>query len=225
MARRQRRHESEVNLESWRARALIAFGFGLYRLWARSLRLRVEDPHDVRNFVREHPVIFAIWHNRLLMLPRVFDPSFPSRQSYGLISASRDGDLIARFIERSGYGTVRGSSSRKGVIALRQLVDTLAAGDNVLVTPDGPRGPVYQASQGIIFLAQKSGAPIVPIHMEYSRAWRLKSWDRFVVPRPFAQLRAIFGAPLRIDPISAPEQFEAERVRLQEAMMSLVEQP
>jgi len=214
-----------VKLDSWRARVLIAFGFAVYRLWARTLRLRVEDPHDVRTLVRNEPVIFAIWHNRLLMLPRVFDPSFPSRQSYGLISASRDGDLIARFIEGSGYGTVRGSSSRKGVIALRQLVDTLAAGSNVLVTPDGPRGPVYQVSQGIIFLAQKSGAPIVPIHMEYSSAWRLKSWDRFAVPRPFTTLRAIFGAPIRINPLSEPAQFEAERVRLQDAMMSLVEQP
>jgi lysophospholipid acyltransferase (LPLAT)-like uncharacterized protein len=212
-------------LESWPVRLVIALGFGIYRLWARTIRLRVDDPHDVIGFVRKHPVIFAIWHNRLLMLPRVFDPSFPSRQSYGLISASRDGDLIAYFIERSGYGTIRGSSSRKGVIALRQLIDTLAAGDNVLFTPDGPRGPVYQATQGIIFLAQKSGAPIVPIHMEYSSCWRLKSWDRFAVPRPFATLRAIFGAPIQIAPLAGAEQFEAERLRLQNAMMSLVEQP
>jgi lysophospholipid acyltransferase (LPLAT)-like uncharacterized protein len=214
-----------VKLDSWPARLLIVAGFGFYRLWARTLRLVVEDPHDIIGFVRQQPVIFAIWHNRLLMLPRVFDPSFPTRQSYGLISASRDGDLIAQFIERSGYGTIRGSSSRKGVIALRQLVETLNSGaGNVLVTPDGPRGPVYQVSQGIVFLAQKSGAPIVPIHMEYSSAWRLKSWDRFVVPRPFGTLRAIFGAPIRIAPFDRPEQFEAEQLRLQEAMMSLVEE-
>jgi lysophospholipid acyltransferase (LPLAT)-like uncharacterized protein len=214
-----------VKLDGWRGRALIVLGFGVYRLWARTLRLHVEDPHDVIGFVRKQPVIFAIWHNRLLMLPRVFDPSFPTRQSYGLISASRDGDLIAQFIERSGYGTIRGSTSRKGVIALRQLIDTLAADGNVLFTPDGPRGPVYQASQGVIFVAQKSGAPIVPIHMEYSSCWRLKSWDRFAVPRPFATLRAKFGEPIRIPPLSEPEQFETERLRLQDAMMRLVEQP
>jgi lysophospholipid acyltransferase (LPLAT)-like uncharacterized protein len=213
-----------VKIDSWAARAVIGFGFALYRLWARSLRLKVEDPHEVRQFVREQPVIFAIWHNRLLMLPRVFDPSFPSRQSYGLISASRDGDFIAKFIEWSGYGTIRGSSSRKGVIALRQLVDTLAAGSNVLVTPDGPRGPVYQVSQGIVFLAQKSGASIVPIHMEYSGAWRLKSWDRFAVPWPFATLRAMFGQPLQVRPLSSPEEFEREQLRLREAMMALVEE-
>ncbi|MFN2623058.1 MAG: lysophospholipid acyltransferase family protein [Chthoniobacterales bacterium] len=214
-----------MKLESSPARLLLALGFGIYRLWARTLRLRIEDPHDVVGFVRQQPVIFAIWHNRLLMLPRVFDPSFPTRQSYGLISASRDGDMIANWIERAGYGTIRGSSSRKGVLALRQLMDTLAANGNVLFTPDGPRGPVYQVSQGVVFLAQKSGAPIVPIHMEYSSCWRLKSWDRFVVPRPFATLRAIFGAPIRIPPLAGPEQFEAEQLRLQSAMMSLVEQP
>jgi lysophospholipid acyltransferase (LPLAT)-like uncharacterized protein len=213
-----------VKLESWPARVLITLGFGFYRLWARTLRLQIEDPHDVVGLVRKQPVIFAIWHNRLLMLPRVFDPTFPTRQSYGLISASGDGDLIAIFIERSGYGTIRGSSSRKGVIALRQLVETLAADGNVLVTPDGPRGPVYQVSQGVVFLAQKSGAPIVPIHMEYSSAWRLKSWDRFAVPKPFATLRAIFGAPIRIEPITDPERFAAEQERLRDAMMSLVEQ-
>jgi lysophospholipid acyltransferase (LPLAT)-like uncharacterized protein len=213
-----------VKLESWPARLLLALGFGIYRVWARTLRLRVEDPHDVVGFVRQQPVIFAIWHNRLLMLPRVFDPSFATRQSYGLISASRDGDMIANWIERAGYGTIRGSSSRKGVAALRQLLDTLAANGNVLFTPDGPRGPVYQVSQGVVFLAQKSGAPIVPIHMEYSSSWRLKSWDRFVVPRPFATLRAIFGAPIQVPPLAA-EQFEAEQLRLQHAMMSLVEQP
>ena len=212
-----------MKLDSWHARALIEVGLGFYRLWARTLRLQVEDPTNVIDFVRAKPVIFAIWHNRLLMLPRVFDPCFPTRQSVGLISASRDGDLVAILIERSGYGTIRGSSSRKGVIALRQLVDALTT-TNVLITPDGPRGPVYQATQGIVFLAQKTGVPVVPIHLEYSSCWRLKSWDRFVVPRPFATLRAIFGAPLQFQSSEETNDLETERLRLQEAMMRLVEQ-
>ena len=213
----------KFKVQGWRARVLIVLGFGLYRLWARTLRLQVQDPENVIALVRNEPVIFTIWHNRLLMLPRVFDPCFPSRQSFGLISASRDGDLVSILIERSGYGTIRGSSSRKGVIALRQLVDAVAAGSNVLITPDGPRGPVYEASQGAIFLAQRTAAPIVPLHMEYSRYWRLKSWDRFFLPKPFATLRAIFGAPIRVEPTTNADQFEAERMRLQNAMMNLVE--
>lgn len=213
-----------MKLDSWRARVLIEFGLGLFKLWARTLRFQIEDPTNVVALVRDQPVIFAIWHNRLLMLPPVFDPCFPGRQSVGLISASRDGDLVSILIERSGYGTIRGSTSRKAVIALRQLVDALAAGMNVLITPDGPRGPVYQASQGVIFVAQKSGATVVPMHMEYSGSWRLKSWDRFFVPRPFCKVRAIFGAPIHVNRTTGAEEFEQERLRLQDAMMSLVEQ-
>jgi len=213
-----------VKLESWRGRALIEFGYGLFRLWAKTLRLQLEDPHNGVALVRDRPVIFAIWHNRLLMLPPPFDRWFPTRQSIGLISASRDGDLVSLLIERSGYGTIRGSTSRKGVIALRQLVDALAAGSNVLFTPDGPRGPVYEVSPGVIFVAQKSGAPIVPLHMEYSSCWRLKSWDRFCVPRPFSKVRFILGAPVHVERTTEGEQFEAERLGLQQAMMSLVEQ-
>jgi lysophospholipid acyltransferase (LPLAT)-like uncharacterized protein len=213
-----------VKLESWRGRALIEFGYGLFRLWAKTLRLQLEDPHNGVALVRDRPVIFAIWHNRLLMLPPPFDRWFPTRQSIGLISASRDGDLVSLLIERSGYGTIRGSTSRKGVIALRQLVDALAAGSNVLFTPDGPRGPVYEVSPGVIYVAQKSGAPILPLHMEYSSCWRLKSWDRFCVPRPFSKVRFILGAAFRPEQTTDAEQFDAERFRLQEAMMSLVEQ-
>lgn len=213
-----------MNLESWRARALIEFGYGLFRLWGRTLRFHLEDPHNGVALVRDRPVIFAIWHNRLSMLPPPFDRWFPTRQSIGLISASRDGDLVSILIERSGYGTIRGSTSRKGVIALRQLVDALAAGSNVLFTPDGPRGPVYEVSQGVIFVAQKSGAPIVPIHMEYSSCWRLKSWDRFCVPRPFSTVRFIIGPPLQVEPPTDAEQFETERRRLQNVMTNLVEQ-
>ncbi len=213
-----------MKLDSWRARVLIEFGFGAFRLWARTLRFQVEDPANIIALVRHQPVIFAIWHNRLLMLPPVFDPCFPDRQSVGLISASRDGNLISVLIERSGYGTIRGSTSRKAVVALRQLVDALAAGRNVLITPDGPRGPAYEASQGVIFVAQKSGAAVVPIHMEYSSAWRLKSWDRFFVPRPFSTVRTIFGAPVHVKRTTDAEEFERERLRLQDAMMSLVEQ-
>jgi len=213
-----------VKLESWRGRALIEFGYGFFRLWAKTLRLQLEDPHNSVAVVRDRPVIFAIWHNRLLMLPPPFDRWFPTRQSIGLISASRDGDLVSLLIVRSGYGTIRGSTSRKGVIALRQLVDALAAGSNVLFTPDGPRGPVYEVSPGVIFVAQKSGAPIVPLHMEYSSCWRLKSWDRFCVPRPFSKLRFILGAALHVEPTAEAEQFEAARLRLQDVMLSLVEQ-
>ncbi len=218
------RAHAKVKLDSWRARALIAVGFGVFRLWARTLRLRLEDPEEIVSAARNQPFILGLWHNRLLFLPPVFRLCFPSRQSVGLISASRDGDWISIVVERSGYGTVRGSTSRKGVIALRQLVEALAAGSNVLITPDGPRGPRYEVSPGIIFVAQKSGTAIVPMHLEYSNAWRLKNWDRFFVPKPFSTVRILFGAPQRVERTKGPEEFEKERLRIQNAMMNLVEE-
>lgn len=209
-----------MKLDSWRARILIAVGLGVFRLWIKTLRFRVEDPEKILPASREQPFILAVWHNRLLLLPPIFSLCFPHRRSVGLISTSKDGDFVSILVERFGHGTVRGSSSRKGVIALRQLVDALNAGTNVLITPDGPRGPLYEVNQGAIFVAQKSGAAIVPMQIEYARAWRLKSWDGFFIPKPFSTVRVIFGAPIRI-----VGDLETERMRVQQAMMALVEQP
>jgi lysophospholipid acyltransferase (LPLAT)-like uncharacterized protein len=118
---------------------------------------------------------------------------------------------------------VRGSSSKKGVSAIRQLAEVIASGKDVVITPDGPRGPAYELGQGIVFLAQQSGAEVVPINMEYSSSWRVKSWDRFVLPKPFSTVRVIFGRPHRVAQTSTETDFERERVRLQDAMMQLVE--
>jgi lysophospholipid acyltransferase (LPLAT)-like uncharacterized protein len=125
--------------------------------------------------------------------------------------------------QRFGFDVVRGSSSRMGATALLELSEILASGRDVLLTPDGPRGPAYELGPGVIFLAQKTRAPVVPINMEYSSCWRVKSWDRFIIPRPFSKVRVIIGQPHQIRSTSTPEEFENERLRLQNAMMSLVE--
>jgi len=99
----------------------------------------------------------------------------------------------------------------------------LASGRDVVITPDGPRGPAYELGPGIIFLAQKSGAAVVPMSLEYSRCWRLESWDRFIVPRPFAKVRVLIGDPHRVKSTGTPKEFESERLALQDAIMALVE--
>ena len=99
----------------------------------------------------------------------------------------------------------------------------LASGHDVVITPDGPRGPAYELGAGIIFLAQKSGAAVLPVNMEYSTCWRIKSWDRFIIPRPFSKVRVMIGQPHRVRSTSTEDEFEAERLRLQNAMMALVE--
>jgi lysophospholipid acyltransferase (LPLAT)-like uncharacterized protein len=212
-----------LKIEGWRARWLIAVGFRLLQLGARTLRYEIDDRAGMIGTPVSENFIGALWHNRLLIFPFVLRRFFFHRHGAALISASRDGELLADAIKRFGFDVVRGSSSRLGASAILQLADVLASGRDVVITPDGPRGPSYELGPGIIFLAQKSGAAVVPINMEYSSCWRIKSWDRFIVPRPFARVRVIIGAPYRVKSTSTDDEFEAERLRLQNAMMALVE--
>lgn len=212
-----------MKIEGWRARWLIAFGFRLLKLWARTLRYEIDDRAAlIGNPVKEN-YIGALWHNRLLLISYVLKRFAPHRPGAGLISASRDGDLVADLTQRFGFDVARGSSSRMGAGALRELGNVLASGRDILITPDGPRGPAYELGPGIVFLAQKTGAAVLPINMEYSKCWRVNSWDRFILPRPFSKVRVIFGPLHRVRSTSTPEEFEAERLRLQEAVMALVE--
>jgi hypothetical protein len=212
-----------LRIEGWRARFLIALGFGLLRTWERTLRYTVDDRADIFTRPVGKSAIGAVWHNRLLMTPLVLRRFLPNRRGAALISASRDGAWIAALVEKVGFDVVRGSSSRQGVTAILQMADVLASGRDVVIAPDGPRGPVYQLGQGIIFLAQKSGAPVIPVHLEYSSYWRVKSWDRFILPLPFSKVRVIFGPPHKVASTANDAEFESERLRLQNAMMSLVE--
>ncbi len=211
-----------MKIEGWRARWLIAFGHRLLQIWARTLRFQIEDRANVIGAAPNERYIGALWHNRLLLLPFVIKRYLPQRRGAALISASGDGALLADLVARFDFEVVRGSSSRQGASAIRQLADVIANGKDVVMTPDGPRGPAYELDQGIIFLAQQSGAEVVPINMEYSSCWRLKSWDRFILPRPFSKVCVIFGKPHCVAPTSSDEAFERERVRLQRAMMQLV---
>jgi len=212
-----------LKIEGRSARWLIAVGFRLLQLWVRTLRYEIDDRAGVLGKPVDQNYIGALWHNRLLIFPFVLRRFFSSRRGAALISASRDGDLLADAIARFGFDVVRGSSSRLGASAILQLTDVLASGRDVVITPDGPRGPAYELGPGIIFLAQKSGAAVLPVNMEYSSCWRLNSWDRFVLPRPFAKIRVIIGQPHRVRSTNTVDDFEAERLRLQDAMMALVE--
>ncbi|MBA3963686.1 MAG: lysophospholipid acyltransferase family protein [Chthoniobacterales bacterium] len=212
-----------MKIEGWRARWLIAFGHRLLEIWAHTLRLEVDDRARIIGASPNERYIGALWHNRLLLLPFVIKRYLPERRGAALISASRDGALLADLVRRFGFEVVRGSSSRKGASAMLRLAEVIAGGKDVVITPDGPRGPAYELGQGIVFLAQQSGAAVVPINMEYSSCWRLKSWDRFILPRPFSRVRVIFGERHRVRPTANEEEFERERLRLQEAMMRIVQ--
>jgi lysophospholipid acyltransferase (LPLAT)-like uncharacterized protein len=165
---------------------------------------------DVIRRVREGfgPGIYAIWHSRLLYPAYHFGHYHP----HVVISRSRDGDLIARVAERWGYYPIRGSSSRGGASAFRALLRDLQAGKDVVITPDGPRGPREKAQMGVVALARHTGYPVIPVSYDASRRIRLRSWDRFVVPLPFSRIRMVFGEP--IEPEDDTEEFR-DRVEVE----------
>ena len=202
---------------------LVAIGYYLLLVWARTLRFIIDDRAGVIGQPVNEARIWAMWHNRVLLFPYVIRRFVRGTWGSSLISPSRDGDMLAGFVQRFGFGAARGSSSRRGASAILQLTDVLEKGGAVAITPDGPRGPRYELGGGIVLLAQRSGVPVFPLNLEYSSCWRLKSWDRFILPKPFSTVRVIVGPPHRVRATSTDEEFEAERLRLQETMMSLVE--
>jgi hypothetical protein len=111
------------------------------------------------------------------------------RPAYALVSASQDGAWLTAFFSLAGLRTVRGSSSRLGREAASALVETLRAGHDVGITPDGPRGPCYELKPGGVIVARRTRAPVLLVGGEFSSAWRLKSWDRFYIPKPFSRVR------------------------------------
>ncbi len=212
-----------MKVQGWPARTLVALGFRLLQLWARTLRFELEDRFGFVDLAVSQRVIGVLWHNRLLLLPHVAQTYAARRRAVALISASRDGAMLADLVQRFGFATVRGSSSSKGATAILQLADKIAAGWDVAITPDGPRGPAYEMGAGVILLAQKSGTPVLLMHMEHSSCWRLRSWDGFILPKPFSKVRVIFAGLHHVASTATDAEFEAERLRLQNAMMELVE--
>jgi len=210
-----------LKIDSWRGRILIWFGYGLLRLWEATLRYELVDEAGIVGNPSKR-MIGASWHNRLLMLPLALRRFIGDHPGSALVSASRDGAWIAELVKKAGFGVVRGSTSRQAVGAMLQMTDELAAGRDITISPDGPRGPVYQVSPGILYLAQKTGIPVMPMHMEYSSFWRLKSWDRFFLPKPFSKVRLTFGKLHPVPQTSTDEAFEAERSNLEKVMMALV---
>jgi hypothetical protein len=150
-------------------------------------------------------VIFAFWHAWILPMAYVHR----GEGVVVLVSAHRDGEYIARTIERMGFRTTRGSSTREGVRGLKGMVRALNEGADAGVTPDGPRGPAREFKPGGLLAAQLSGAPIIPIAVDGAPAWRLRSWDRFAVPKPFARIRVRYG-PAHFIPRESTAEARAE---------------
>ncbi len=187
----------------------------LMKLLGVTLRMQVDDRAGVLNPDFKMPLIWTFWHNRMIAVPLLRIRLVPHRRGAALTSASNDGAIIAQVMKSFGLRSVRGSSSRRGAAALAELRAVLEMGEDPAITPDGPRGPLYKLSQGVVYLAQQTGAGILPIHIEYSRALRLKSWDRFMIPLPFSRVHVTFDEIIFVPPDAEPE---AERQRIETLM-------
>jgi lysophospholipid acyltransferase (LPLAT)-like uncharacterized protein len=201
-----------------RLRWIVRVGTTLLRLLAMTWRMRPVDDEAMRVArASGQRVIFTLWHGELL-------PLLWQHRKQGvavLISEHRDGEIIAQIAHRLGYTTVRGSTSRGGSRALIGLMRAIEGGRDAAVTPDGPRGPAHVFAPGAAIAAQRTGAALVPVRASASRAWRLKSWDRFLIPKPFATVRVAYGPPTTVD-ASSPREAAEQAPRLQALLDAVV---
>jgi lysophospholipid acyltransferase (LPLAT)-like uncharacterized protein len=210
----------------WHQRLTAALIVFLIRAMATTLRYHLDDRSGyLRGNAPSKRFVFALWHNRLALAPILYHRYIrkyePNRQMAGLVSASRDGGLLAQILKYFGVETARGSSSRRGGQALVEMTTCAEQGYDLTITPDGPRGPRYDAQEGIITTAQLTGLPIVPFSYYLSRKISLNSWDAFQVPLPFTRCEIIVGEPLSIPREITDEQREMYRKQLEQALRDI----
>ena len=209
---------TETAEEPWRVRWAGPVGRLLMRMLFSTVRIHRQG-HEAIDHMRTagQPVVFVFWHGQLL-------PLVHAHRGQGivvLVSEHADGEIITRIIHRHGFSTARGSSTRGGTRGLRELLRAARSGRDLALTPDGPRGPARSLKPGALTAARISGMPVVPLAVGARRAWYLKSWDRFMVPKPFTRVEIAYGAPVEV-PADADEpalerlgaQIEAELERL-----------
>ena len=191
-------------------------GWFVVLLFGSTYRYRFEGMNLLTRLEREkRPFLVGIWHGRFF----VFVHLFRGRGYVALVSQHVDGEMIARTILRLGFRTVRGSSTRGGKEAFHRMVSLLRTGHVGVIIPDGPTGPRHRLKPGIVYMAQQTGAAIVPVTFGARRALRFKSWDRFVVPLPFTRVLVKAGPPFFISPEASPKDIARTKKQLEEAMI------
>ena len=200
------------------ARLIPAFGYPLIAALGSTLRWRAEGLEHLDAVARAgRQPIMAFWHGRILPATVYFR----RRGIVVITSENFDGEWIAGIIERFGYGTARGSTSRGGRKALRQLTRDMAAGKPAGFTIDGPRGPARVAQAGALWLAKITGNPVIPFHIETDRHWTLNSWDRTQIPKPFAVSALAIGAPMYVEQDADAAALEIVTHALQQQLQTL----
>jgi hypothetical protein len=202
------------------AKLIAATGYRAVALLGSTLRWRTEGVEHFDAIINGgRQPIMAFWHGRIL--PATY--YFRRRGIVVITSENFDGEWIAGIIERFGYGTARGSTSRGGRKALLQLMRDLAAGHPAGFTLDGPRGPARVAQPGAVWLAKATGHPLLPFHLEASRYWTLASWDRTQIPKPYATVAIAMGEPFDVPADADEAALESARVELEARLRALEE--
>jgi lysophospholipid acyltransferase (LPLAT)-like uncharacterized protein len=185
---------------------IARYGTWLVRLLGRTWRIRVVNGDAVRaRRARGEPIVFSLWHGHLLTL-------LYHHRGEGvtvLVSEHGDGEIIARIAERLGYHTVRGSTSRGAARALLEASHVVQQGGDVAITPDGPRGPARTVAPGVAVVAHRARMPVIAVGANPIRPWRLSTWDRFEIPKPFSRITIAYSEPLYIEATDARDAAES----------------
>lgn len=201
---------------------LFAFLFNLFQKFTcGSNKLSTTRPDIFKEYAEQGRNIFAFWHSRLFYLVYYYAKTVKKRKVSILVSMSKDGDYGVALVRKLKQNAVRGSTSRGGPKAMRMLAERAAAGNNLAITPDGPRGPAFKVNEGIIRLAQLTGSRIIPASYQATRKRRLKSWDGFIVVKPFGRVHLAFAEPVQIPRNAGPDEVETYRKELEDTLHEL----
>ncbi len=162
-------------------------------------------------------LILSFWHGRIFMASYFFR----KRGIVVMTSRNRDGEYIARVIRRLGYGVARGSDTRGARGATIEILRALREGKDGGLTMDGPRGPRYMAKPGAVYIARKSGCPVVPFNISVEKKWIVNSWDRFQIPRPFSRAVVLIGEPVFVDAAAGKSEIRAAEAKIQRSLEEL----
>lgn len=210
---------ADLSAYSLRDRCLIRIAdlvfFLLITLIGRTVRFEVEGWKNWEAAAHEGGIpIYTCWHNRVFLATYFWR----QRRIVVMTSQSFDGEYIARFIQRFGYGAARGSSTRGGTGAIVEMVRLARAGCPTAFTIDGPKGPRYTAKMGAVLLAKKTGQPILPFTISSAKYWRARSWDQFQVPWPFTRARVNIAPPIYVAADADDDALLAKRDELEQAL-------
>ena len=187
-----------------------------------TMQLEVFGSQNMARAYQKHgQIICAFWHNRTILLPLIYRYEMRLTRLVAMVSRSRDGQFLADFLHRFGFESIRASTSTAGTGTIVQVARIARQGYDIAIAPDGPRGPRYQVQPGIIKLAQMTSLPIVPVSYQASIRKELHSWDRFIIPAPFAKIAFEIAPAITVPRRSGQKGLERARLDLQERLIQL----